>query len=100
MLRELAKKIGYKLVRYGRRYDSELAETPVVRSTLDRDSELRSRGMQFVLYAAQGGTIIETSYYDNKRDSSEHRLYIIPEGTDFTTTLAEIVSMERIKSWH
>lgn len=64
------------------------------------DSQIRSNGMMFHLYAAEGGTIIETSFYDRKNDQNDHRLYIIPDGEDFTTTLGQIVSMERIKSWH
>ena len=63
-------------------------------------SELESSGMVFHLYAAEGGTVIETSFYDRKNDCTDHRLYIIPDGEDFTSTLGQIVSMERIKSWH
>lgn len=64
------------------------------------ESELRSNGMVFHLYAAEGGTVIETTFYDHKEDKHDHRLYIIPEGEDFTSTLGQIVSMERMKSWH
>lgn len=64
------------------------------------DSEIRSNGMMFHLYAAEGGTVIETTFYDRKNDQHDHRLYIIPDGDDFTSTLGQIVSMERIKSWH
>ena len=63
-------------------------------------TELDSTGMVFHLYAAEGGTVIETSFYDRKNDCTDHRLYIIPDGDDFTSTLGQIVSMERIKSWH
>lgn len=64
------------------------------------DSDIRSSGMMFHLYAAEGGTVIETTFYDRKNDQHDHRLYIIPDGDDFTNTLGQIVSMERIKSWH
>lgn len=64
------------------------------------DSQIRSNGMMFHLYAAEGGTVIETTFYDHKNDRHDHRLYIIPDGEDFTNTLGQIVSMERIKSWH
>lgn len=65
-----------------------------------REVEIRSSGMTFNLYAAEGGTVIETTFYDQKNDRNDHRLYIIPDGEDFTNTLGQIVSMERIKSWH
>ena len=61
---------------------------------------LRSQGMSFNLYAAEGGTVVETSFYDAKNDRNDHRLYLIPQGDDFTNTLGQIVSMERMKSWH
>lgn len=61
---------------------------------------LRSNSMNFSLYAAEGGTVIETSFYDSKTDRNDHRLYLIPDGDDFTNTLGQIVSMERMKSWH
>jgi hypothetical protein len=64
------------------------------------DSNIRSSGMIFHVYAAEGGTVIETSFYDPKNDRNDNRLYIIPDGEDFTGTLGQIVSMERIKSWH
>jgi len=67
----------------------------------DIDEEnIRSNGMVFHLYAAQGGTVIETTYYDKKKDDNEHRLYIISEGESFNDTLGQIVSMERMRSWH
>ena len=64
------------------------------------DQGLRSNGMTFFVYAAEGGTVIETSFYNDKEDRNDNRLYIIPDGEDFTSTLGQIVSMERIKSWH
>lgn len=64
------------------------------------EQSLRSNGMTFYMYAAEGGTVIETTFYDHKNDCNDNRLYIIPDGNDFTSTLGQIVSMERIKSWH
>ena len=69
-------------------------------AVLASDQGLRSNGMTFFVYAAEGGTVIETSFYNDKDDRNDNRLYIIPDGEDFTSTLGQIVSMERIKSWH
>jgi hypothetical protein len=69
--------------------------------TTSGDSEyLRSQSMSFNLYAAEGGTVIETNFYDDKTDRQTHRLYLIAEGEDFTNSLGQIISMERLKSWH
>lgn len=65
-----------------------------------RDNELRTEGMVFHLYPANGGTVIETIMYDRKKDERICELYIITENEDFTATLGQIISMERIKKWH
>ena len=64
------------------------------------DNSIRSTGMTFYMYAATGGTVIETSFYNEKNDRNDNQLYIIPEGENFSEVLGQIVSMERIKSWH
>jgi hypothetical protein len=56
--------------------------------------------MTFNLYAAQGGSVIETHIYDEKNDRINNTLYVIPEGGSFGTTLEEIVTLERLKAWH
>jgi len=63
-------------------------------------TELRSQSMTFNLYAAQGGSVIETHIYDEKNDRINNTLYVIPEGGSFGTTLEEIVTLERLKAWH
>lgn len=87
------------------RYEEDMAVNSVTlssrrpRRSSDSD-ELRSNGMTFNLYAAEGGTVIETKFYDRKNDETDHRLYIIPDGEDFSNVLGQIVSMERMKTWH
>lgn len=70
------------------------------RTVRSNSDELSSNGMTFNLYAAEGGTVIETKFYDRKNDENDHRLYIIPDGEDFNNVLGQIVSMERMKTWH
>ena len=87
------------------RYEEDMAVNSVTSSSrrLRRSSdsdELRSNGMSFNLYAAEGGTVIETKFYDSKNDVNDHRLYIIPDGEDFSNVLGQIVSMERMRTWH
>jgi len=66
----------------------------------DSSSSIRSNGMTFYMYAAEGGTVIETSFFNDKTDRNDNRLYIIPDGEAFSDTLGQIVSMERMRSWH
>jgi hypothetical protein len=86
-------------------YENDIAEKSMVLSTgrrrrANHPDELSSNGMSFNLYAAEGGTVIETKFYDRKNDETDHRLYIIPDGEDFSNVLGQIVSMERMKTWH
>ena len=73
----------------------------VVASVSGRHRELlRPNGVQFTVYAAEGGTVIETTMYDNKTDESKHKLYIVPENGNFGEQLEQIVTMERLRRWH
>ena len=77
-----------------------LAGKRVRNRTSSSSSEIRSQSMTFNLYAAQGGSVIETHIYDEKTDRVNNTLYVIPEGGSFGTTLEEIVTLERLKAWH
>ena len=78
--------------------DGNQLQPEVKISSVGRDYSLRSPGMMFHLYPANGGTVIETTSYDRVKDEPRHRLYIISDDQDFTQVLSEIVSMERLKS--
>lgn len=65
-----------------------------------REEMLKPIGVQFTVYAAEGGTVIETTMYDRKSDEHEHKLYIITDGESFGTQLEQIVTMERLRRWH
>lgn len=61
-------------------------------------TRLRSQGMPFTIYNANGGYVIEYHSYDNKRDESTHRIHVIPEGDDANDALAKIIMLEIIRS--
>lgn len=49
-------------------------------------------------YNANGGNILEIRRYDSKKDENHYSLYVIPDGDDFSSRCAEIISLEIIKS--
>ena len=55
-------------------------------------------GMSFHLYSAHGGTVIEVRNRNHKTDELHTTLHVIPDGEDFTQTLSQIVSLERLKA--
>lgn len=48
----------------------------------------------FKVYGANGGKIVETSRYDDKRDNENIRRYVIDDNADLAESLAKIVTME------
>jgi hypothetical protein len=65
-----------------------------VRST----HSIESRGMNFTVYRANGGHIIEHRVYDRKTDRSDSSLHIITDDKDLGEELAKIITFENIRS--
>lgn len=58
---------------------------------------LRSNGMDFSLYPANGGYIVEYHSYDRKRDETCHTLHVITEDQDLGRRVGEIVTIEMLR---
>jgi hypothetical protein len=63
-----------------------------------KTSNLNSFGMNFTVYKANGGFIIEYHYYDRHRDRSENKLHIVTEDKDLGEELGKIISFETLRS--
>lgn len=61
------------------------------------DSRLRSAGMNFTVYNADGGYVLEYHTYDNKTDTTENRIHIIQDNEDFGDRLAKILTIELLR---
>ena len=53
--------------------------------------------LQFKVYSAVGGKIVEFSRYDRKSDRHDHQVYIINQDQDFGERIAKIATMEQLK---
>ena len=51
----------------------------------------------FKIYGANGGKIVETSRYDDKKDSESIRRYVIDENADLAESLSKIVTLEYMR---
>lgn len=51
----------------------------------------------FKVYGANGGKIVETSRYDDKKDNESIRRYVIDENADLAESLGKIVTMEYLR---
>lgn len=55
------------------------------------------RALQFTVYTANGGRIVETRKYDRKTDRNSNGLYIITNEQDFGREIDKIITMEALK---
>jgi len=62
----------------------------------DRDSPAQN-GMNFCLYKAVGGHILESRAYNPKTDRTDGTLYMIHEDQDFAKQVAQAIMLEQMK---
>ena len=53
--------------------------------------------LQFKIYSAIGGKVVEFSRYDRKSDRHHHDIYIIGKNEDFGEKIAKIAMLESLK---
>jgi len=53
--------------------------------------------LQFKIYSAIGGKVVEFSRYDQKADRHHHDIYIIGKNEDFGEKIAKIAMLENLK---
>lgn len=53
--------------------------------------------LQFKVYNAIGGKVVEFSRYDRKQDRNFHDIYIIGKNEDFGEKIAKIAMLETLK---
>ena len=55
------------------------------------------RAIQFTVYTANGGRVIETRKYDRKTDRNSNGLYVITSDQDFGREIDKIITMEGLR---
>jgi hypothetical protein len=53
--------------------------------------------LQFKIYSAIGGKVVEFSRYDRQKDRQFHDIYIIGKNEDFGEKIAKIAMLENLK---
>ena len=54
-------------------------------------------GINFTLYSASGGHVLETRQYDEKKDENRTNLYIISSEEDFAKQIAHCITLETLR---
>jgi hypothetical protein len=53
--------------------------------------------LQFKIYEAIGGKVVEFSRYDRRNDRHDHCIYVIGKSEDFGDKIAKIATLETLK---
>ena len=53
--------------------------------------------IHFTVYGANGGKIVETTRYDDRKGSEQVQRYVVGEDADFSESLSKIVTMEYLR---
>lgn len=64
----------------------------------ESDSVQSDPQLNFKVYSAVGGKIVEFTRYDRIRDRAEHQTYIITSDQDFGERIAKIATLENLKA--
>lgn len=60
--------------------------------------EISSNGMNFTVYRANGGHIIEHRIYDKRTDRTTNGLHIITDDKDLGEEIGKIITYEQLRS--
>jgi len=74
---------------------ANLTSTGRVRPT---PPEINSNGMNFTVYRANGGHIIEHRIYDKRTDRTTNGLHIITDDKDLGEEIGKIITYEQLRS--
>lgn len=56
-----------------------------------------SEGMRLNFWKANGGFVIETRFYDRRKDESLNKMYVITEDKNLGEELGKIITMESLR---
>jgi hypothetical protein len=63
----------------------------------DGSVNLNASPMNFRVYPATGGHIVEYTYYNDKTDMNQQALHLVPSDQDLGDSLSKIMTLEALK---
>lgn len=63
----------------------------------DNHVNLNQSAMNFRLYPATGGHIVEYSYFNERTDMNQQALHLIPSDADLGESISKIMTLEALK---
>jgi hypothetical protein len=80
--------------------ESEISVDRLSNSLISKGSpsiDQPERAIQFTVYVANGGRVVETRRYDKKTDRNTNGLYVINNDADFGKEIDKIITMEALR---
>ena len=79
-------------------YQNEMNKDHLTPVSIDREPRIDSeRGINFSVYKANGGMVVETRFYDDVKDRNRRALYVINDEQDMGHEIAKIITIESLK---
>ena len=85
------------LVNIGKRAYEEENILAINEATVQDYPRLDGNPLRLNVYRASGGTIVETSQYDQIKDRNFNQLHIVTHDQDLGQSLAKIITMESLR---
>lgn len=76
----------------------QLVESSPQTAVVGRGGGIDQQGINFTMYRASGGYVIEVRSYDRRTDRSFNNLHIINEDAVMAEELAKIITLETLRS--
>ena len=93
--------IWEKMMKWGWDYNRDLRQDSIGMSPVCVDSSPRTIDLpdpiNFRVQTVSGGTVIETRWYDHKKDNSIVKLHIVTNEQNLAESIGKIVTMELLQ---
>ncbi len=63
-----------------------------------RKYDIDSNSLNFKIFKASGGTVLETTSYDRKTDRHSNSLYVITDDKDLGKEIGKIITLESLRN--
>lgn len=87
--KKIERAVGQKQVN-----DNRACNAITLSAARDFESE---KQLNFTMMLAEGGVVLQQTYYDEKTDRRKNKMYLIPEDQDVAQRVGEIVAMEILR---
>ena len=86
------------IINWAQNYSSKNSITLVDNDVARSNSSIGAQGMNFTIYSANGGHVVEYRSYDTKSDERINNLHIINSDEDMGERIGQIVTLELLRN--